>query len=518
MLLFHLQPSTESKAADRTSVVPDESAQSSAITIQGFLFTGHTLLSTEELTEILHTFVGTRASIEDLRRAASLVTAAYHERGFMLSRAYLPAQEIRDGLVTIAVLEGRIGTITVEENKRYSDAFIRQFIDRPGTGEQITHRDAERGMLLLRSLFSDFDVQGNLSPGDDPRSTDLLLTVEEHSPLEASVTMNNLGSEFVSRYRFGASVGLTNALLQGDRIAGGVTIGDRPERMNVLYGSYATVLNGSGTRLSLSIQEGTFEVGREFAALGITNSETSVAMTVSQPMVRRRSGGVTAGLGIRGSNARYEFLDELSSRDRIRALTLSLSGDLVHDGGKSIGSLSLSRGLGEFLDATGSNDPLASRAGADNDFFVINGSAARLQPLGEGFSLLVRCSGQWSDDRLLAGEEFLAGGIHSVHGYASGELSGLKGWNAGIAVRLTPLKDPEILQLSFYVDHAYAWKKDSSGIGLDESLTGIGLGVASALDVGVPAELRIDLGWPLDPGSNTLDDSPIVYLDTSIRL
>ena len=40
--------------------------------------------------------------------------AYYRAHGYFVARAYLPAQDITGGEVEIAVLEGRIGTVTVK--------------------------------------------------------------------------------------------------------------------------------------------------------------------------------------------------------------------------------------------------------------------------------------------------------------------------------------------------------------------------------------------------------------------
>jgi hemolysin activation/secretion protein len=298
----------------------------------------------------------------------------------------------------------------------------------------------------------------------------------------------------------------------------GGMVGDNIERMHVFNAAYALPLNSRATMAGIEFSDGTFDVGKDFADLGIHNRETSFNLSLSHPLIKSRAATLIGQLGFRGSDARYYQLDALSSKDNIRALYASLQGDLVHNGGKSVLSLTLSRGLGELLDGTVSDDPLASRIGADNDFYRLNGSFARLQPFSTVFSALLRCSGQWGSDRLLAGEEWLLGGVNSVHGYAPGEESGKKGYSVSLALRASPLKQRELLTLSAFLDHGYAWQKSGSPAGSEgRSLTGAGVGLSSTVDLAVPAEFRLDVGWPLDPRGNARNESPVLYFETALR-
>ena len=52
---------------------------------------------------------GSELSLADLQAMAARITKHYRSRGFFVAQAYLPAQDIRDQEVTIAVSEGRLG-------------------------------------------------------------------------------------------------------------------------------------------------------------------------------------------------------------------------------------------------------------------------------------------------------------------------------------------------------------------------------------------------------------------------
>jgi len=225
-------------------------------------------------------------------------------------------------------------------------------------------------------------------------------------------------------------------------------------------------------------------------------------------------------VGFRAANTKYYYLfDQLSGYDKTRVVYAELQGDMISYGGKSFANLSLSQGLGDMLGGTKTGDILASRQDATNSFTKLNAGVARLQPLSDGFSSLFRLSGQWSPSNLLAGEEWLIGGINSVHGYASGEAAGTEGYTASLSLRSTPLVNKEILQLSLFLDYGYAHKKNAlKGSKVNTSLTGVGFGVVSHIaDSVVPTDLRFDVGFPLNPTSNALQQNPVFSFDVSVH-
>src|SRR5690625_7988721 len=55
-----------------------------------------------------------------IETVADTITQYYRERGFILAKAYIPKQEVRDGVVTLTVLLGNLGEVNVHNNQRCS--------------------------------------------------------------------------------------------------------------------------------------------------------------------------------------------------------------------------------------------------------------------------------------------------------------------------------------------------------------------------------------------------------------
>src|SRR6218665_1354179 len=62
---------------------------------------GNRRVTTPELEALVADLVGPAVSLADVRQGTRRITAVYRARGYLLARAYVPAQEMKDGLLRI---------------------------------------------------------------------------------------------------------------------------------------------------------------------------------------------------------------------------------------------------------------------------------------------------------------------------------------------------------------------------------------------------------------------------------
>jgi len=489
------------------------------IVVKGFRFEGNESIPSADLQTILAKYIDQPCDLEKLQEAADLLTQEYARRGLNFAKAYLPAQDITGGIVKIVLVEGRLGEIQVEGNRNYSSEFIRRFLKRAADGSVLTSKNLERGLLILNSEFTDLNVSAELKQGKEPGTVGVRALVKDSFPVHLRLFANNYGSEFVSRYRFGAQAEWTNAIIPGALLSAGGVFGEKPDHLAYGTGGYLVPVNAIGTKVGVNFSYGKSEVGKEFAELGIWNKMLTSGVFVTHPLIKSRTGSLSGELGFRYSDVKYYLLEDyLSSRDKIRLVYAEMRGDHVAWRGKSFASFNITQGLGSLLGGTKSDDPYASRIGADNKFTRLTLMFARQQPLNDTFALLGSLSGQWSSDSLLASEEWQVGGIDSVRGYAPGEAAGDHGYKGSLEFSAAPLKTKEILRLSTFIDHGVAYRKRTLlGQSDSASLTGAGFGVSSHIDFYVPIDIRMDIGWPISPRNNSLNEDPVLYFSVIVR-
>jgi hemolysin activation/secretion protein len=488
----------------------------SKVLIKTVRITGNIVIGTAELEPIVQSYVGKELDLSELEKIAQTITEEYQRRGYTLARAYVPEQEVNNGAVEIAVLEGRVGQIDVTGNKNYSTEFIRKGFSGVVSERAIKQTTLEKSLLLLNEN-SDLKAKALLKAGQEPGTTDIIVDVEDKLPLHLALDYNNFGSKSVSRNRFGAELTLSKFLLiEGSSLSVRGVIGSDPNAL--LYGrtSYVLPVNNYGTKLGLYASGGDFDVGQEFAELNLKGKTWGYGISLGHPFIKTRFQSLTSEFGFESKDTKQFLLGSLSSRDRIRMLRTGVTYDGSDSTGRSFIFLSLFQGLGDAFGAMENNDPQSSRIGADNRFTKLNLDLARAQRFSDLFSLILRGSGQVSSASLVASEQFSLGGADTVRGYPQGEFLGDDAYNVSAEFRVSPLTNNEIAQLAFFIDHgAVSVKKPAIGQKKYNDLTGAGFGLRLSLPFDF--HTRLDIGFPVKPTKPSSGGRPAYYVQAAVK-
>ena len=127
------------------------------------------------LPELTKRFTGAGRSYEDLVNAASAVTRfLQRELGYYLGYAYLPEQVPVNGVIRIAVLEGRLDEVILNwpDKMPVERSVVEAYLARLVPGEILRVRDVERIVFLvndLRGLNARFEVKAGRTPGTASR-------------------------------------------------------------------------------------------------------------------------------------------------------------------------------------------------------------------------------------------------------------------------------------------------------------------------------------------------------------
>ena len=97
---------------------------------------------------------GTAQSMAQLDAAARRITAHYRSHGFAVARAYLPAQDITSGVVTISVVEGRIASQRLSNQSRLSSERAQGYLAQIKDGDAIKSAQVDRALLLKNASKS----------------------------------------------------------------------------------------------------------------------------------------------------------------------------------------------------------------------------------------------------------------------------------------------------------------------------------------------------------------------------
>lgn len=424
------------------------------VRVNALQVTGETLFSDEQLIAPTGFTPGSELNLSDLRNIASRIARYYNDRGYFLAQAYLPAQDIEGGVVTIAVIEGRYGAIDLRNQSRLKDSVARGVLSGLDSGDIVDSAPLERRLLLLSDIPG-VAVRSTLAPGSAVGTSDLIVDIVPGRSVTGSIEADNAGNRYTGPYRLGGSVYFNNLTGSGDVASLRVLASN----LGLLYGraSYQTLLGNAS--VGAAYARVNYELGREFKSLDARGSADIFSLFGSYPVIRSRNSNLHAlgAVEARYLEDRIGLTSTVTNRN-IHALTAGFRGDqrdAIGPGGWSTYSVGATWGkLDIDTPEARAIDAMSSRR--NGTYGKLQFSVAHLQHLVGPLSLYGAIRGQVASKNLDSSEQMALGGAYAVRAYPEGEAYGDQGYLANLEARLL-LPDfsdamPGRLQLVGFVD------------------------------------------------------------------
>lgn len=490
-------PAPELDLPAKPPSAPAQAPDTSGIRLQvnDFVIVGNQVFSNETLQAELADLKGQELDLNQLRAAAERLTTYYQNQGYMLARAFLPAQDIEDGVVHIEVMEGRYGRIQVNNQSRALNSVITGPLSLLQSDTVVRSDDLERSLLLLSDLPG-VRVKGTLSAGEQRGTTDLLVNAQPGPWASGTLEADNFGGYYTGEYRLGGSLNLNNPLRLGDQLNLRVLGSDEDQRY--YRAAYKLPVGPWSTSLGVAYSQMSYEVvGKAFEVLGQHGKASIGSVFVTQPLVRSRTFDLSAQLQYEDKRLRDDIdLFEISNQKHVELWSLSLNGnsqDAVLGGGQNFFYLTYGGGRLSI------DDPITRwgddfTAGTNGGFQKLNLNAARLQYLSPRFQLYSQFNAQWSSTNLDSSEKFGIGGPYDVRAYPQGTSSGDQGWQASLELRF--LLAPR-WQLKAFVDHGALEvnKRPWGHADNRRQISGVGVGASWS---GPSQQISVTSAWALD--------------------
>jgi hemolysin activation/secretion protein len=455
------------------------------LALKAVQFEGMTAINRREADACAADLIGTDVGAASLVGLTSCVTALYRERDFFLSRAIIPQQEVRDGLLIVRVIEGYIAAVQTEGLDQVdADAqFATAFAERPATLGTF-----ERSLLLLADRYGRRITSTKLAADDnDPARYTLKLAVQL-TPVTWRIFGDNRGDAYQGPEQGLAAVSFNSLFGANDRIIAQLFTAptDRAELFFADIGYGRGWLGGDlwtevGTSISRSSSDGLFPAF-------VSDSERSYARAIV-PLLRSREHSLWVKFQADARDTAVLIATAVSSNESTRVLRGSLSYMLVAGATRADVALETAHGLDAF-DASKNGETNLSRADARPQFTKARLDATLTHRLFASLDLVAAGAGQWSDGALVASEEFGVGGSRFGRAYDYSEIVGDQGIVGALELRWTWRKLNDWLtsvQVYAFADAARIWNEDSPS----ESLTSAGGGVRVGVAPGLTATVEV---------------------------
>jgi hemolysin activation/secretion protein len=469
-------------------IIPAPEHGKVSFVLKGIKFTGATIYHETELNIFFSELIGKIVTLNQLQSAADNAEAKYRNAGYILARVLIPEQTLANGIVSVEVLEGSINEVKLQ-GEQTSDVIglLENYLAKIRQTKPVRMETIERYLLLINDLPG-LTAHGSLVPShQQPGSADLVLDVNRKS-FGAALGFNNRLTKLLGTYR-AELYGEANNMLGIQEKSYARVFQSFEDKMTVLSLGEDLPLSSEGTRLSFMVNQVWSNTPLFDIKSGLKSNQVSFNINLMHPLIRSRS----SNLSIRGtfsmvdSITRSDIFDETVSNDRIRSFRVGMTYDLADSWqGINIADIEVSQGI----DALGTRNPSAearaagtaklSAAQGQVDYVKANLYIARLQALAPNWAFLAAFQGQYTEDVLLAPEQFSLGGEQFLRAYDPSEFIGDKGFATKAELRYTvnPFESGSMTFYGFY-DYGeihYNYKRPSvsvsaAGVGMRVSIT-----------------------------------------------
>ncbi len=380
------------------------------------LITGNETIPTSELDPLVAPWINKEVGFQDLRDIASKIKTYYRDRKYTAAYVYMPPQKVSSGSVEFRVIEGRVGTITVEDNRWYSERVIKRFVDLK-TGEILYFQDLKSSLGFLNKQ-PDMKVKAVLKAGIEKNTTDVVFKVKDKFPAHLNADVNNLGTPSTGVTRWGVGVAHNNLLGQMDRLASKFQMGTGAwaigTQYNVPVGRYRT-------NIGFSHSYSAVDLGGDFRDLDIKGKASAYGLDISQPIKIFSFLDTAFNVGFDIKSVENKVLGQKAGKDELRILNTGINLEEEDAWGRTYFPHSFHFGFADFLGSSNKLESAATRSGTGGQFFIYRNSFIRYQRLPMGMTYTLRGSMQLTPDRLAPSEQFRLGGAFSVRGYSEGD-------------------------------------------------------------------------------------------------
>ncbi|MDE1949740.1 MAG: ShlB/FhaC/HecB family hemolysin secretion/activation protein [Burkholderiales bacterium] len=393
---------------------------------------GNVHFSTPQLHALIAEAEGKNLTLAEVGGLAARITAYYRSQGYMLARAIVPAQTIRDGVVKIQVIEAVYGRIALDNESPVHDSVLLGLLSPLHAHDAVTQAALDRSLLLVS------DVPGvrytaTLSPGDTVGSSNLSLEVRPGSRYSGTAGLDNFGNSSTGRLRANASLGVNNPLHRGDVFS--VNLMSAGEGMNFARAGYETYAAPNGARVGAALSGLSYKLGGAYAPLAGHGTADQAGLWLRGPLVRAEFRNLNAQLEIDHLKLADELDSSATHTDRHADIAaFSLAGDAKGEGFLSSWGLVATFGQLHFDDAIARSVD-AGTAKTAGRFSKLDLNVGYLRALGAADSVYLAVAGQWAGSNLDSSQKLQLGGPSTIRSYDSGAVSADSGLYASAELR-----------------------------------------------------------------------------------
>lgn len=463
------------------------------------------ILSDAEIQNFVNPIIGKYITFNELQEVVDNINYHYATNGYVTAKAYIPPQTLENNTVRISLIEGKVGQLSIYNNKYTSDSYIEKRLSLK-EGKVFEIVELENDIVKFNHYNTGVRLNANLKKGKYDGTTDVDIVAQEKFPFHVVGLMDNAGRKTIGELRGGLMMYTDSLFKQRDKL----TIGSYASSHSITpFADYNIPVNKRDGRVGFTFSTSYSEIAHgPYEIFDISSRSFNYSLYYTHPLVRTPKFELTSYTAANYKEGSTSFGDYRLNTDQVSSLETSLSA-----------RYDTKRGIWYATQGVYQAFPLFDD---DSKYFKYTGSLLRLHDFGHGIVGQFRGMYQFSpNDHMPYIDQFQAGGIATVRGYSEGLLIGRTGYILSAEMmfpimpqNITIKNKGEKKTLPFlgryvkgiaFVDHAgiYPFKGEGPGARSytkDDYMVSTGCG----LKVNLPgdASARLYWGYPLMHNDN----------------
>ena len=446
---------SEKLELDQSQKLEKNEDQLIKILVKDFKFDGNIYYSNEELEEVIKEAVNKELVYDQLINVTRAISNHYKANGF-LATAFLPPQDINDGVIKIKITEAVLGTIIfdVEEEEKLN-------ISKENIRLRLLYKIEDSGVLNIDQLDKNvrnlnkipgINALAELEEGKNFGETNVKVTAINTETIFGNTLVDNNGSRSSGYNKITNTINIDGLFNMGDRLAftnvlsGDHHVKDNHEESNYYAVSSTMPVGYNGMLATLRVSKMEYKLSAPFDSTKPSGYSSEYNLSLNRPLIESPNFNLNTSFSL-GNN---KYVNDLgtgnnSDKDVLKSIfNLGFdSRDKRLGGGINYGSFALSLAKNDLTDNSSNYD--TDQATSDNNGRNFKGTLNlnRMQKLTDKTNLLVKFNGQLAADNLDGADQFSLGGPNAVRAYPSSEAAGDAGFVASLELKRNLFKNLE---------------------------------------------------------------------------
>jgi hemolysin activation/secretion protein len=341
----------ETLIPDSEEPMPAEDAARIKFTLSGVMVDGSTVYGDGDLLSLYEEMLGSEISLADVFTIARRITVKYRGDGYILSRAVVPAERIKSGVVVVQVVEGFVSGVSIEGEIFGPASLLESYAAKVMESRPLKADVLERYVLLADDLPG-VEASSVLAPADDTPGASELILVVEHKEGDLLATHDNRGTRFVGPHQITTGVSINSGLGLYEKIGGRFVTTTQTRELTLFGIDQEYQIGSEGTKLTASLTGSKSQPGFTLESLEVKSKSVTGSVGVSHPYIRSRGENLSFNGTFTYKTSKTDLLGAVLTQDRHRNLSLGANYDFVDNWlGINLFTGSVTQGL-DILGAT----------------------------------------------------------------------------------------------------------------------------------------------------------------------